>query len=145
METQQVRGGRSKSPSKVAASRENGKLGGRPKKGTKSKAFLRAEKRVRKLFPELGDGPIMMDTIKENFGINLDNLEDAFHNLKEASNARRLADANDKERIAEVVAAKEIVEFGYKFLAKKHHPDLVLDNGKMTTLNAAVIWLRSQL
>jgi hypothetical protein len=77
--------------------------------------------------------------------INEVNIKPIDNHLKEASNARRLADANDKKRIAEVVAAKEIVEFGYKFLAKKHHPDLVLDNGKMTTLNAAVIWLRSQL
>ena len=126
------RGGRVRSPVKAAAARENGKLGGRPSRA-------RAETQLRKQLGLSASEPIDYQKI-------LQGLDSALRHVQEASDARKLADAQEQHRIEAVTAAaKEIVEKGYKMLAFQYHPDLAqsVPTGKMQALNAAIIWLRS--
>ena len=130
------RGGRSRSPAKIAASRENGKLGGRP-------SLARAETQLRKKLGLSASEPIDLKQLVQG-------LDSAFRRLQEASDARKLADAHQQHRIEAITfATQKIIEAGYKVMAHKCHPDFPTrpapDRPSMQEVNAAIIWLRSMI
>jgi hypothetical protein len=155
------KGGRSTSSAKIAAARENGKRGGRPRRGEKSPTVKLQETQLRSLMGELGSTlpddlttSALVEAAMSHMKESLARLDDAISEAQEASAARKIADAHEHER-NETVAfyAREIIEQGYKIAAMKHHPDVAAIQGdaekemkrfneEMAMVNAAIVWLR---